>query len=134
MLTIACAFLFLEVAFAINLPAQQSIRQSFLVSATQYRSPLPTPTVANSIAFNASSAVDGQINATNPRGQIYCKSQGWGSDLSRASCQAALDSIPLDPTLQTFGWRSVGEFQVPLPRRFLSRKHDLSLLFLGLRY
>ena len=59
-------------------------------------------------------------NLTIPGGYVECQGARYGFDLQRQSCVDALDSLPSDGTLRTFGQRNKGTFDIHLPRRYLS--------------
>ena len=60
------------------------------------------------------------INATS--GGIKCIGQKYGYNLNRTSCAEVWSQIPTDSEIRSFGARTVGTFERPLPYRYLSGK------------
>lgn len=60
------------------------------------------------------------LNQTNDVAR--CDGARYGVDLDKKSCLDTWRSIPTDDEFVTYGARSKGSFQAPLPVRFLSRK------------
>ena len=50
---------------------------------------------------------------------LICRKE-YGLNLNKESCLDAWRSIPLNAELRTYGRRTRGKFEVPLPQRFLS--------------
>ena len=51
-----------------------------------------------------------------------CKSSTFGLHLNKGSCIAAWQTVPTGPVARTYGWRNSGVYDVPLPKRYLSRE------------
>ena len=109
-------YLYLNIAFAINIPPEYSIYNS-----SSLQSLFPARPAA-SLASTASIAnITSAIEASNALGRPKCRTL-WGVHLNKPSCFAAWGFIPIDDHLRTYGWRKEGrQFDVSLPRRFLSR-------------
>ena len=71
-------------------------------------------------------STDNRINRTQVlKTSSYCRSELYGDDLNKNSCRDALQLLPRDYTRRTYGGRdtrSVENFDILLPRRYLSRK------------
>ena len=78
-----------------------------------------TISVPISTTKNTSSASSDDI--TLPFGLPDCLA-AYGKDLQEASCLDAWQSVPSDLRTRTYGRRSEGVFQAPLPQRYLSGK------------
>ena len=60
------------------------------------------------------------VNATS--GEVKCRGQKYGYNLNRTSCDEVWNQIPTDSEDLSFGARTVGTFERPLPYRYLSGK------------
>lgn len=90
----------------------------------------PSPSPATILPFSSLSSTlqllnlsstddDGQpANATND--MVKCDGRQWGYDLDKASCEETWKKIPTDSHFFTYGARSRGVFDRPLPYRYLS--------------
>lgn len=90
----------------------------------------PSPSPATILPFSSLSSTlqllnssstddDGQpANATN--NMVKCDGRQWGYDLDKASCEETWKKIPTDSHFFTYGARSRGVFDRPLPYRYLS--------------
>ncbi|KAM0802355.1 hypothetical protein BDR22DRAFT_887592 [Usnea florida] len=58
------------------------------------------------------------VNATS--GEVKCRGQAYGYNLNRTSCDEVWNQIPTDSEDLSFGARTAGTFQRPLPYRYLS--------------
>ena len=67
------------------------------------------------------------VNATS--GEVKCIGQKFGYDLNRTSCDGVWKKIPTDSEILSFGARTMGTFERPLPYRYLSGK--ISLVYLS---
>ena len=56
--------------------------------------------------------------------RIQCDASTCGRGLNIASCQEAWELLPTSTTRRTFGQRTEGDFDVPLPFRVLRREYD----------
>ena len=53
---------------------------------------------------------------------IHCSGEEFGKNLRYNSCLDALTEIPEDGDPKTVGFRDMGDFDIPLPHRFISGK------------
>jgi hypothetical protein len=58
-----------------------------------------------------------------------CDGSVYGFDLNAASCQEAWNLLPKSTNRRTFGKRSEGHFNVPLPFRILSCKYHMRIMY-----
>lgn len=58
------------------------------------------------------------VNATS--GEVNCVGQRYGYNLNKTSCDEVWKRIPTDSRILSFGARTVGTFERPLPYRYLS--------------
>ncbi len=56
--------------------------------------------------------------------RVQCDASTYGRGLNIASCQEAWELLPTSTTRRTFGQRTEGDFNVPLPFRVLSCEYD----------
>ena len=60
------------------------------------------------------------VNATS--GEVKCIGQKYGYNLNKTSCDKVWKKIPTDSEILSFGARTIGSFERPLPYRYLSGK------------
>lgn len=84
----------------------------------------PTAPVETNASLKASGTVSklGNLHLAAPR--VHCNASTYGSGLNIASCQEVWELLPTSTTRRTFGQRTEGIFDVPLPFRILSRECD----------
>ena len=105
-------------AMLLLLPSAITLLSFFVVSA------LPL----NSLSFIPPGSVSTSLTraATSANGTAFqpaCLGRSYGYDLSLESCADALLLVNSSSTaLQTYGVRGTGQFDVMLPRRYISRE------------
>ena len=89
--------------------------------------PLSSPSLSL-IHLNLSSA-DNRTQSVNAaaNANTICSGRRCGWNLNKTSCVDVWMKIPTDPARFTFGARSQGSFERPLPLRYLSGKSDALL-------
>lgn len=94
----------------------------FVIAAHSIDLPSPNPSIE---LFNLSRtpAKIPTINLTTNY-DIKCDGKQFGYDLIKASCAKAWEQIPTDPRIYTYGARTKGFFERPLPYRYLSGKSN----------
>ena len=101
---------------ALTLPSTQDFTSPPpIVSSINRKSPKSAPLILDLLSTSNSSL---HTQNTDP----VCNGSLLGFDMNRYSCLQTLNTIPTHMGALTFGDRLNGRFDVPLPRRFTSRK------------
>ena len=85
--------------------------------------PLSSPSLSL-IRLNLSSADDWTQSVNAANANAICDGSRCGWNLNQTSCENVWGKIPTDSESFTFGARSRGTFERPLPLRYLSGKSD----------
>ena len=76
-----------------------------------------------------SSAPSQNVSVKSNDLEVYCDAK-LGSPLDKASCAMAFSRIGLNASFHSFGWRHKGQYDVPLPLRFMSCTSSLCVQLL----
>ena len=88
---------------------------------------VPLSSTSSSLTLvNPSSVDDEALSVNTTQGGIRCDGQRFGYHLPKASCEEVWRKIPTDSEVFTFGARHKGDFERPLPYRYLSSKFNVS--------
>lgn len=85
--------------------------------------PLSSPPLSL-IRLNLSSANNWTQSVNAANANAMCSGSRFGSNLNKTSCKDVWMKIPTDSENFTFGARTQGSFERPLPLRYLSGKSD----------
>ena len=123
---ILCLFFSTPVALALGIPPKAEITQDLTVKSRSSH-----PSLANAASAHTSPVVSSATRITpfdrSREGSNVALTfdlpkchDDYGKGLNQGSCSDAWRSIPIDIRKNTYGRRTEGVYDVPLPRRYLS--------------
>ena len=87
---------------------------------------VPLSSTSSSLKLvNSSSVADDALLVNSTQGYARCDGPRYGFHLPETSCEEVWRKMPTDPEVFTFGARSIGHFERPLPYRYLSSKFNV---------
>ena len=87
---------------------------------------VPLSSTSSSLTLvNSSSVADDALLVNTTQGYTKCDGPKYGFHLPKASCEEVWRKMPTDSEVFTFGARSKGHFERPLPYRYLSSKFNV---------